>query len=77
MKVTTEATPKLAQTYPYLASGPDEIVVLIIGPATGIALVPPKTAMDHYPVGYYTTAWREEDFTPLPLGARIVLENAP
>ena len=60
--------------YPYLAeSSALSSVVLFEAPNTGCIVY---KGNGEYPVGYYSTSWKEEVFTPLPKGSRVVLEQS-
>lgn len=60
--------------YPYLAeSSVSSSVVLFEAPGTGCIVYKGNGA---YPIGHYSTSWKEDTFTPIPLGSRVVLEQS-
>ena len=60
--------------YPYLAkSGATGAIVLFEAPRMGCIVC--KGNCD-YRIGYYSTSWSEDVFTPLPKGSKVILEQA-
>lgn len=60
--------------YPYLAkSDATGAIVLFEAPRMGCIVCKGGCA---YPVGYYTTSWSEDAFTPLPKGSKVILEQS-
>lgn len=60
--------------YPYLAkSDVTGAVVLFEAPCIGCLVC--KGNYD-YRIGYYSTSWSEDAFTPLPKGSKVILEQS-
>lgn len=66
MKVTIETkktVKKIVRKYPYYGKADDEMIVLFSDKGTGTVIS--KGNCEHHFIGYHSTIWNENDFTPM------------
>lgn len=57
--------------YPFLGTKASGLVVFFLEEDEGFVVVPD----DFYPIGYFTTEWKMEEFTMLPQSEQVILRN--